>query len=455
MKASRVVIVALLLVGCTSASPTTTGGGAGGGCQARGDCPDAGGPAGGPDAGAAPGVSVTDHGAKGDGTTDDTSAFDGAIQAAKGGTVLVPGPATYEAAGIGVGVAGTTIQCTGGAVVRLLPLKSGDGAPLFAVTAGDVTFRDCTLDGNKAKQAGYPEGFNDSYHGRMYRTGVWMTGADGLTVSNCAFKDFYGAGITTHDVSGISVMNSTFSDDYFESIFASSSVVSGTPGKFLTGFTFTQNHVTNARSGDASINANGALLAQFSDVTIDGNVIDGVERDPIKIENSTGTASKHATVTNNDFRNGDMSGYCAANFQSGGHYFDVSHNTCTNVGCCVGASTVVGYQFSSDSVEYISITHNTVSSVHAGNMADAIELICSGPSMHHVTIDSNTISNVPRDAIQLREINQVFPNATEHDITITNNTVTNAGTCIDLYTSADGPTYVTPTNVTNSGNSCH
>jgi Periplasmic copper-binding protein (NosD) len=398
-------------------------------------------------------VDVRAHGARGDGVTDDTAAFHVAVAAAGGGTVLVPGPGTFRAVSIAVDVPGTTIRCTHGAVVKMLALGSGDGSPLFDVSASDVTFRDCTFDGSKGSHTGYPEGFNDSHLGRMYRTGIWMSGVGGLTVARSTFHDFYGAAITTRDVDRIAVKNSTFRDNYFESVFAVSRVRSGTPDRRLTGFTFVRNRVSNSRSGDSGrqggVQANGLLLSQYSDVTIEENVFDGFERNGVKLENCAGSPRDYSTVSDNEFRNGDLFG--AIGFQSGSHYIDVDGNTFTNVAAAAGMGAVVGLQYPSDSNEYVNFTNNTIQSVHSSHMPDGFQLIGYGPYLRYITIANNRIHNVPRDAIQVRQTTALFPSARAHDIVIRDNVVTHAGECIRIVT---GEGYVTPTEVTSAGNSC-
>jgi hypothetical protein len=97
----------------------------------------------------------------------------------------------------------------------------------------------------------------------------------------------------------------------------------------------------------------------------------------------------------------------------------------------------------------MNFTNNTFDTI---KMNDAFQLVGYGASLHHVKIDRNTIRNVPRDAIQVRQTT-TLPGSTAHDISITNNTVIDARGCVNIFTDAT-PHYVTPTRVFRLGNSC-
>ena len=181
------------------------------------------------------GVDVRKYGARGDGVTNDVAAFNAAIAAAKGGTVIVPGPNTYLVSGVTVNVPGTRIECTGSgsalppgptvantATLRL-PL-TGSGS-MFRVTANNVTFRNCNLDGQKDKQV--CPAVVPSMWGKLPKGAIWAGSSssaiiplDGLTVQNMKFVNFCGLSVAAADVSNIVVTDSYFSNLGAETLWA-------------------------------------------------------------------------------------------------------------------------------------------------------------------------------------------------------------------------------------------
>lgn len=121
-------------------------------------------------------VSVRDFGAAGNGTTDDTRAFQAAADAAAGKTLSIPAGTyllgtvviTHPTAVVGAGVAST-----------LLKEKAGNNDTLLAVQNTDhVSFTGFALDGNLAAQTGgFPHGiqFDHSPDGLVF----------GVNISNC------------------------------------------------------------------------------------------------------------------------------------------------------------------------------------------------------------------------------------------------------------------------------
>ena len=375
---------------------------------------------------------------------DDTANFNAAIVSANGSVVNVPS-GTYLVRAVAVNRANTSIVCaaTSPAVIKLRALASGDGSPIFNVTANNFTIRNCILDGNKAAQPS--GGFNDSFTGRSFRTAVKMDGAyRGLTVDRATFQNVYGAGIATRRVSAIKVTNSVFKDNLFEAVFATTPWTGGDPVNHVTGFVFTGNTVTNARSRHSSINANGLLAQQTWELDISNNVWDGFERNAMKLENC-----RNGTVANNRIRNGDLS-WAGIGMQNGSHAMTITGNVLENVGAGIDTSLVVGGQYGSDKIENLVIRGNTISGVHSGAMPDGIRILGYASAMTDVTIENNVIKSVPRYGINVRQFTNYVSNPTVTRITIRNNQLTSAGACNNWFAG----TQVQPTSSITTPNTC-
>ncbi len=375
---------------------------------------------------------------------DDTANFNAAIVSANGGVVNVPS-GTYLVRAVAVNRANTTILCTSTspAVIKLRQLASGDGSPIFNVTANNFTVRNCILDGNKATQPS--GGFNDSFMGRSFRTAIKMDGAySGLTVERVTFQNVYGAGIATRRVSNIRVTDSVFKDNFFEAVFATTTWTSGDPTNRVNGFTFQRNTITNARSRHSSINANGLLVQQTRTVDVSNNLWDGFERNAMKLENC-----RDGVVANNTIRNGDFS-WAGIGMQNGAHYMTIEGNNLNNVGTGIDTSLVVGGQFGSDTIDHVTIRNNTITNVHSGSMPDGIRLLGYGSAMTDISITGNVVRTVPRYGINVRQFTNYHPSPTFTRITVQNNQLTSAGSC-SWFTG----TGVSPTNTVTSPNTCN
>ncbi len=106
-------------------------------------------------------VSVTDYGAAGDGVTDDTAAFQRAIDAAPaGGTLQIPA-GTYLLGQIRVT---KPLEIAGVGTESLLTLRDGANRTLLAIDdTQNVTVRDLAIDGNlEGQTSGYPHGIQFS-----------------------------------------------------------------------------------------------------------------------------------------------------------------------------------------------------------------------------------------------------------------------------------------------------
>lgn len=119
-------------------------------------------------------VSVTDYGAVGDGTTDDTTAVQAALTA--GGRIYAPA-GTYLCSSLTVG-SNTEIYGDGPGLT-IFKLKNTTNASLFLVTAKSfVTFKNFKISGNSANQSA--------------GNGIYVTGAStDITCENVLIDDYY------------------------------------------------------------------------------------------------------------------------------------------------------------------------------------------------------------------------------------------------------------------------
>jgi hypothetical protein len=129
----------------------------------------------------------------------------------------------------------------------------------------------------------------------------------------------------------------------------------------------------------------------------------------------------------------------------------VTGNYMSNVGSGIDTSLVVNGQFTSDTVDHLTIKGNTIASVHAGGMPDGIRILGYGKATTDISITDNVIQNVPRYGINLRQFTTQYAAPTFARITIQNNRLTAAGSCTSFFAS----TVVQPTGVVASPNACN
>jgi hypothetical protein len=377
---------------------------------------------------------------------DATSALEAAIATAPDGAVSIAGSGTYVVRSVAVRRAGATIECVGSppAVIQLAALTAGDGAPVFDVRANDFTIRKCIIDGNRSAQpAG---GFNDSFDGRAFRSGVRMDGRyQGLTIEQATFRNVYGAAIATRNVSSIVVRSSTFRDNNFEAVFADNSYSLGDPRHFLGGFTFVGNTVANAGSRDSTVNANGILVHQMTDLVITDNAWSAYERAAMKLENC-----RSGTVANNRIQAGSIPNFAAISLQNGAHDLTIRDNDIRDAGTGIDTSLVDSGQYPPDDIVDLSILANTIRSIRRGQLANGIRVLGYGAITSDVTIDGNSIKDVPGQGIDVRQFRIYHPSPVLSRITIRDNVLTSAGSCAGFF--SDSP--VEPQAVTSSGNRC-
>ena len=377
---------------------------------------------------------------------DDTAALAQAIEAATDGNVVLPESRTYVVRALTIARPGITLACTGSppATIKLRALEAGDGAPVVEVAADGFTLKGCVLDGNRSAQP--PGGFNDSYTGRAFRAGVRVDGPNaGLTVEGATFRNVYGAAIATRNVRDIRVTNSTFEDNNFEAVFADNAFPSGDPSRFLEGFTFVGNRVTNTRSRDRTVNANGLLVHQMRQLRIEDNAWNGYERAGIKLENC-----RSGVIANNELRDGTVPNFGAITLQNGAQDMRVVGNRISDAGSGIDSSLVAGGQYRPDGLSGLVIRENTIRSIRRGLLPDGIRILGDGPGLTDVEIADNVIEDVPRFGINVRQSTRFHPSPAFSRIIIRNNRMRSTGRCGEWF---EG-TVVAPTGVTIAGNTC-
>lgn len=142
-------------------------------------------------------VSVRDHGAIGDGTTDDTDAINAAIQAAAGGVLHFPA-GTYmvnarktvgpmnQPGGVRLDQACTTLRLDGAATIRAIP-NNAKNYSTVQVTAADCRIEGGTIAGELDQHVGL--------EGEWGHAVDVTVGAHRLTITDTTVRDAWGDGI--------------------------------------------------------------------------------------------------------------------------------------------------------------------------------------------------------------------------------------------------------------------
>jgi polygalacturonase len=164
-------------------------------------------------------VKSTTCGAVGDGATDDSAAFAACIAARpNGGTILVPYSATpYVVKNIAL-ASHITIQFDPGATLIMPTGFNGQttgmlGSVAVASQLTDIHIKGCTLDGNRANQAG---GSGDGA-----AVGIWVKGWTKSSIEGCVIQNFwtdgiiltgYGAHLAAQACDGITIIGVTITN---------------------------------------------------------------------------------------------------------------------------------------------------------------------------------------------------------------------------------------------------
>lgn len=288
-------------------------------------------------------VNVRDHGAVGDGVTDDTNAIQTAISETPDGGLLyfADGEDAYNVTGT------LTINkrmiITGPGIIRY---NSVIGAPLFKATSSDVTFTGLNLTG---------PGITSVTDRVLNNRAIWAVGTlanplSNIRITDCSISGFIDSGIWLDYVNQSHIIGNTVSDMLY----------AGIMGITLTNSEISANIVENIVQKGTVVNTYGiavtdvdnTLAARSANVAINGNIVSYV-RDWEGIDTHSGI---NISITGN-----------------------------VVTGCYDGISCVAGSASRLVAPENVTVSGNTVDSTGANNPRAAIRLFgvntttrCSG-----------------------------------------------------------------------------
>lgn len=141
-------------------------------------------------------VSVKDHGATGDGSTDDTNAFNATRDLTTPGAKIIVPKGTYIVTGITLNKAGQVWELAEGAVLKL---QAATSANVVNISGNNVVFIGGKLDGNKSNQTTEFSGL--------------VISASNVLVNRVETTNCYGNGISLASTSIASVVTNCYSHD--------------------------------------------------------------------------------------------------------------------------------------------------------------------------------------------------------------------------------------------------
>lgn len=236
-------------------------------------------------------VNVRDYNASGDGLKDDRAAIQAAIDTGAGEIVF---PAGVYIIGRGNGYFGLSIPA--GVTLRgesrdgtVLQQAAGVGGSvrLLQVAAPNITIRDLTLDGDKAEQTV-----------DEHRSGVFATGAPGLTIRGVTARNFTGDGFFLYQGSNNATIDDVLATDNDRN---GITFGGGTTGGTVTASKFLGNRAQQLDSEPG----NGATV---DGIVLRGNTFDGAGKSAdyaVTVSGSSPAArSRGWTIENNTIHGG-------------------------------------------------------------------------------------------------------------------------------------------------------
>lgn len=339
-------------------------------------------------------VSVTDFGATGNDTTDDTAAFQSAIAAVpEYGVVTIPA-GTYVLGQIKIT---KPMELAGAGTTSVLKLKNGANQTLVAVDkTRKVVIRDLAIDGNLANQtAGYPHG-------------IQFSGSTDSTVTRVDIRNCEKSAVSVYDGSDrVSVTDSRF-DNNENDVEIHSSAYSYCANNYATNTQY-ESWVSYEQAGgpgkahhntiinNTSIGAYAAINIERShDDLVKGNRIENAQWG-IMVQGRDSTYSHNETVVDNVLVGGPNSIKWGITAENPSRDNTIAGNTVTN-----WLGTALNIESSG--------------SVFDGNIIDGPKAVPVKTS--NVIVRNNTFKNSA-------EVGVLFT-GTLSDVTFENNTVTGA-----------------------------
>lgn len=338
-------------------------------------------------------VDVTNYGATGNGTTDDTTAIHAARTAAGiGGKVYFPA-GTYLVDGLTASVADQTWQLAAGATVEM---KTG-ASEILKVTGAGVIITGGTFDGSNgtahdgSQQGLLIEADNVTIDGAtvidspLY--GIRANNHDGFTVTGCTVVNSYGEGIFFQNSLSASHSDIVIKDNYIDN----SSGGDRSSGIYVRGDTATK----RVQRVVISRNTVVAPYSQAPGVTgavIVWNGTDFVVSDNILIGTNLSVTCPNAvmaTISNNTIRGFDA---YAIELPAGGGGVVENVSIVGNLIDPDGTTATTGITTNSSNINNVSIIGNTIRNFSVG--CQLISFL-SNSIVNKVTINGNVLTSNP------------------------------------------------------------
>jgi hypothetical protein len=139
-------------------------------------------------------INVKEHGAAGDGSTDDTDRLHAAIAASREGDAIYFPPGTYLVTESLVRrPASLYFSLTDAATIKVKRVRGGEPFSLFEIESGPVELRHLTLDLSKPERTEPPRCAGDAPPGILARAAEG--GTVDLVISSCRIRHAHGQGI--------------------------------------------------------------------------------------------------------------------------------------------------------------------------------------------------------------------------------------------------------------------
>lgn len=261
-----------------------------------------------------------DYGAAGDGSTDDTTAIQNAINAlsTKGGIVYFP-PGTYLISSDLIVSNNNIIVLGSGRASTIKPSANSQANCLKISECNNITVRDIQINGNKSN-------VDQLGAGTQYTklNGIYITGCDDVTIENCYIHDYYAGGILADSSTNLFIQNNRIKNGIDNGIFLRPSpedvacTTATIVGNIVSNGSYSgiqcirSNYITIAgnvsySNGPSQKQGDGIGLEGCSHCTITGNVCysNGIQGINIRYTNEGGAnlGCSHVVVAGNECYN--------------------------------------------------------------------------------------------------------------------------------------------------------